>query len=114
MGMMSFKARPLTFHSASQNVEDYSPVFDLEDPFELHDQVKLTAVSSTLTVAWQRSIDGLYWEEVATADYANPGANLINKTVSADIYRFLRFKYVFGSGNGTATFEIDVYTKNFS
>jgi len=40
--------------------------------------------------------------------------NFINETDSEDIYRFLRFKYLFGSGNGTATFEIDVYTNNYS
>jgi len=112
MGMTTFKARPLSLFQGSAGAESHSQVFDLGDASEVHVQTKITATTQQLTISYQKSIDGLHWSTATQLLQSSTPAVDVDP-ITSDIYRYIRFQYVFTT-TGTATFEIDVYAKNYS
>lgn len=114
MGFLNFQARPLTLLDGTGQWEN-SDMFDIQDAVAIYAQLKVTAASSSLQVKWQYSIDGQHWEdgELFTST-STAGIEIKSETTAADIQgRFLRFAYNL-TNNETATFSIDVYTRNYS
>jgi len=112
MSMQSFKARPLSVLKTAGTDPTHSQVFDIGGAIELYMQLKVTARDQNLTVKWQTTVDGLHWADGTTQFAAATGPTVEVIKASGSIYRYLRFEYTTAAA-GTATFELDVFSKNY-